>query len=101
MNNIAISPKICMYALQNQNVERKIAKQIDIKELQKKHDSTSIDELTNTEEINNEQYIPQILIPKEEPEPLPQSDLLGDTLINNHNLETIDENKVIPSSSSL
>ena len=33
MNNIAISPHIFMYALQNQNVERKIAKQIDIKKL--------------------------------------------------------------------
>lgn len=46
MNNIAISPNIGMYALQNQNVERKIAKTIDINHLQKK-DSTSIDELTN------------------------------------------------------
>ncbi len=34
MNNIAISPNICMYALQNQNVERKIAKKIDIVHLQ-------------------------------------------------------------------
>jgi hypothetical protein len=86
-----------MYALQNQNVERKIAKQIDIKELKKKNDSTSIDELTNIEEINNEQYIPSILIPKDEPEPLPQSDLLEDTLINNDNIETIIDNKVISS----
>ena len=30
MNNIAICPNIAMYALQNQNVERKIAKKIDI-----------------------------------------------------------------------
>lgn len=30
MNNVAISPHIFMYALQNQNVERKIAKQIDL-----------------------------------------------------------------------
>jgi hypothetical protein len=30
MNNIAISPNIAMYALQNQNVEHKIAKKIDI-----------------------------------------------------------------------
>lgn len=51
MNNIAISPKIFMYALQNQNVERKIAKHIDIKHLQKQNydinSSTSIDTLTN------------------------------------------------------
>jgi hypothetical protein len=32
MNNIAISPNIFMYALQNQNVERKIAKKIDLKQ---------------------------------------------------------------------
>jgi hypothetical protein len=30
MNNIAISPHILMYALQNQNVEHKIVKKIDI-----------------------------------------------------------------------
>ena len=57
MNNIAISPKICMYALQNQNVEHKIAKQIDIKELNVKK--------INVTKINNEE-IPEILIPKEE-----------------------------------
>ena len=56
MNNIAISPKISMYALQNQNVERKIAKQIDIKEL-------------NVKKINSEE-IPEILIPKEEANPM-------------------------------
>ena len=37
MNNVAISPKIGMYALQNQNVERKIAKPIDI------HKMTSVE----------------------------------------------------------
>jgi len=31
MNNIAISPNIFMYALQNQNIERKFAKQFDAK----------------------------------------------------------------------
>ena len=76
MNNIAITPKICMYALQNQNVERKIAKQIDIKQLQKQNkesnDSTSIDQLTNIpvlENINNQDFhneIPAILIPNNE-----------------------------------
>jgi hypothetical protein len=57
MNNIAISPKIGMYALQNQNVERKIAKQIDIKEV-------------NIKKINNEE-IPEILIPREEADLIP------------------------------
>jgi hypothetical protein len=75
MNNIAISPKIFMYALQNQNVERKIAKQIDIKFLQnnsrQNNDSTLIDQLTNTED-NEHTEIPDILIPKDEPEPMPQ-----------------------------
>jgi len=85
MNNIAISPKIFMYALQNQNVELKIAKQIDIKHLQKNKESnngtTDINQLTNSEdtqefntEIFNENHkeIPEILIPKDEPEPMPQ-----------------------------
>jgi hypothetical protein len=52
MNNIAISPKIVLYALQNQNVERKIAKQIDIKHLQgKQSDSTSTS--TSIEDIKD------------------------------------------------
>ena len=59
MNNIAISPHIFMYALQNQNVERKTAKQIDIKSLQQgKEETTNISELklssvnTNANVIN-------------------------------------------------
>lgn len=80
-----------MYALQNQNVERKIAKQIDIKFLQQNNNgntgtknkpdqdnsistSTSIDQLTNPvpEDYQGNQDIPSILIPRDEPEPLPQ-----------------------------
>jgi hypothetical protein len=50
MNNIAISPHIFMYALQNQNVERKTAKQIDIKSLQQgKEETTNISELKTSE----------------------------------------------------
>ena len=52
MNNIAISPHIFMYALQNQNVERKTAKQIDIKSLQQeqgKEETTNISELKSSE----------------------------------------------------
>jgi hypothetical protein len=92
MNNIAISPKIFMYALQNQNVERKIAKQIDIKHLKKNNEdnygSTSIEQLTN---IPDNQYfhreIPEILIPKDEPEPMPQMDF-KETLLNNEIIES-------------
>jgi len=84
MNNVAISPKICMYALQNQNVERKIAKHIDISSKLDIKDSTSIDELTN-----NNQEIPDILIPKEEPDSLPQMGVIGETIINNENFDTI------------
>ena len=49
MNNIAISPNIFMYALQNQNVERKIAKNIGI---QKATDttSTSINDIPTVDE---------------------------------------------------
>jgi hypothetical protein len=61
MNNVAISPQIFMYALQNQNVERKIAKKIDItfteekKETEnvKQNDSSLIDVLSNNEENTN------------------------------------------------
>lgn len=83
MNNVAISPNVFMYALQNQNVERKTVRQIDIKSLQKndtynnnsKNDTTDINELTNSENIIKEPEIPDILIPQSEPEPMPQSDL--------------------------
>jgi hypothetical protein len=100
MNNIAISPKIFMYALQNQNVERKIAKQIDIKHLQKKNEentgSTSIDQLTNIpvfeDNLETHREIPEILIPKDEPEPMPQMDF-KETLINNDNIQLIVEEK--------
>jgi hypothetical protein len=49
MNNIAISPHIFMYALQNQNVERKIAKKIDIKELNKELNK---EQITSNEEVS-------------------------------------------------
>jgi hypothetical protein len=47
MNNIAISNNIAMYALQNQNVERKIAKKIDISILKGKEylDTTEIQDI--------------------------------------------------------
>ena len=51
MNNIAISPHIFMYALQNQNVERKIAKKIDIKILNT--NNTNNNEANNTNNTNN------------------------------------------------
>lgn len=99
MNNIAISPKVCMYALQNQNVERKIAKPININMsfVNKNNDSTSIEELEDP--INNNQDIHSILIPKNEPESLPQFGIIEDTIMINTNLNTVSEN--IPSSSSL
>ena len=106
MNNLAISPHIFMFGLQNQNVERKIAKQIDIKELDKKPDNVKTNKLTNEDvskksitdaepSINNDikndikndkehKNIPQILIPTSEPEPMPQNDLIGDNLLSSH-----------------
>jgi hypothetical protein len=57
MNNIAISPKIFMYALQNQNVDRKIARQIDIKHLQtpnkSDNDTTAIPDTSAISNISN------------------------------------------------
>lgn len=75
MNNVAISPTIIMYSLQNQNVERKIAKKID---LNTNNDSTPINSIAiptqTTEELDNpildnqilEGQIPDILIPNQE-----------------------------------
>ena len=98
MNNIAISPKIFMYALQNQNVERKIARQIDVNNLDEQKDSTSIINLDSSREIaeretaeispqvfipqglTTEMTIPEILIPREEPEPMPQMDFKENTM---------------------
>ena len=64
MNNIAISPHIFMYALQNQNVERKTAKQIDIKSLQQeqgKEETTNISELkSSSTEIANRIVVNEI-----------------------------------------
>ena len=53
MNNAAISPHIFMYALQNQNVERKIAKQIDIKHLNT-NITSSINNTNITSSINTD-----------------------------------------------
>jgi hypothetical protein len=50
MNNVAISPSIAMYALQNQNVDRKIVKKIDIKN--KNVNDINITETTNISDIN-------------------------------------------------
>jgi Cupin-like domain len=104
MNNIAISPNIAMYALQNQNVERKIAKKIDINELNDSKSNTNTNFSNNTTvergetietiEINNSTVetietnnstvetteisdIPSILIPQ----PLNDNDQLGQQIL--------------------
>jgi hypothetical protein len=51
MNNVAISPSIAMYALQNQNVERKIVKNIEIKN-KIVNDTIDDRETTNISDIN-------------------------------------------------
>lgn len=61
MNNIAISNHVFLYALQNQNIDRKIAKTIDISNLSSndnKKESTKVTfdntvENTFTEKIEN------------------------------------------------
>ena len=69
MNNISISPQICLYALQNQNVERKIAKKIDIKELQQtdKNESSHLEppslDINPEPELTNSDNTPIGLIP--------------------------------------
>jgi hypothetical protein len=69
MNNIAISPNIFMYALQNQNVERKIAKKIDLKQPvaeepdTKDTNTTSIDALASIPESLSEPLVDELSTP--------------------------------------
>jgi hypothetical protein len=55
MNNIAICPRIFMYALQNQNVERKVAKKLDISFLSKNDDHDDIKNVLHTLHSENTQ----------------------------------------------
>jgi len=51
MNNIAISPNIIMYALQNQNIKREVVKKIDIQSLPSlKEKEIVVEEVKNMEE---------------------------------------------------
>ena len=65
MNNLAISPNIFMYTLQNQNVERKTVKKIDI--LQKKENNATSKEdiqeniVENQQQENDENKTPEPL----------------------------------------
>jgi len=68
MNNIAISPNIFMYALQNQNVERKIAKKIDLKQPLAEEptvdtNTTSIDALDSIPESLSEPLVDELSTP--------------------------------------
>lgn len=53
MNNIAICPRIFMYALQNQNVERKVAKKLDISFLSKNNNHEDIKNVLHTLNTEN------------------------------------------------
>lgn len=54
MNNLAITPYICLHALQIQNVKRDVAKKINITELDK---NNIIDQVEKEELVNNVQII--------------------------------------------
>jgi hypothetical protein len=54
MNNIAICPNLFMYALQNQNVERKLVKKFDIKHLAKDDDNDN-DNINSENNLKNEE----------------------------------------------
>ena len=92
MNTIAIMPNLLMYALQNQNVERQVAKKIDIQFLQNNNPNpelivsgtTSLNDIPIIEDKYNE--IPDILIPKEEAKPFSQD---GESLLNNDNIQLL------------
>lgn len=56
MNNIAICPRIFMYALQNQNVERKVAKKLDISFLSKNENRADMKNVLHTLNTENMQH---------------------------------------------
>ena len=66
MNNIAISPTIFMYALQNQNVERKIAKKIDLSQPVEQVIPPAVED-TNTTNIADILATDSNILPESEP----------------------------------
>lgn len=90
MNNLAISPNIFMYTLQNQNVERKTVKKIDITELsntqikmkkeEKKMNVESDTEKHNEMIIDPVQIIPMPSMNNNEVEPMTTSELSSSPL---------------------
>jgi hypothetical protein len=84
MNNAAISPYICMHALQIQNVKRNVVKKVSIKELnneiiqplETQQELSQQNEVENINEINiNETNINEIL-----PEPLTNDSNIGSNI---------------------
>jgi hypothetical protein len=103
MNNIAISPHIFMYALQNQNVERKTAKQIDIKTLQQKEvvenkETTNISEL-NTNSVTEEIVDTSMSVKNEVTDAILKT--LDTETLDTENLDTLDAIKGNPFVSSI
>jgi hypothetical protein len=56
MNNLAISPYICLHALQIQNIKRDVVKKVSVKELNKNEVVVPVDneDLNNNHHINND-----------------------------------------------
>jgi hypothetical protein len=69
MNNAAISPYICMHALQIQNVKRNVVKKVSIKELnneiiqplETQQELSQQNEVENINEININEILPEPL----------------------------------------
>jgi hypothetical protein len=94
MNNIAISPHIFMYALQNQNVERKIAKKIDIKILGTNNNQVNSNEIingTNSNDVNNNDVIEDVTKVVE----VVNENVVLENTIESNNVTSID-NSMIP-----
>jgi hypothetical protein len=94
MNNIAISPHIFMYALQNQNVERKIAKKIDIKILGINNNQLNSNEIingTNSNDVNNNDVIEDVTKVVE----VVNENVVLENTIESNNVTSID-NSMIP-----
>jgi hypothetical protein len=87
MNNIAISPHIFMYALQNQNVERKIAKKIDIKILGTNNNDTNNNGTNNNDVKEDVTEVVEVALVNE--------NVVLENTIESNNVTSID-NSMIP-----
>ena len=88
MNNIAISPNIFMYALQNLNVQRNIVKKTDIQILKNPEVETDTnnkhDDKTEIKDLPIDNNIPDILKPNDDTDNVSHLELKLDSALDSY-----------------